>query len=98
MMRVRLAWTPHPARNLILMLVQLHVDLESLECVDKGELEAAVTAKAEAEAEAGDVLEATGAHYLLPPHHQVEDVDVAVDVGEEEDQVDVCPQLYQGAE
>ena len=94
MMRVRLAWTPHPAQNSILMLVQLHVDLESLECVDKGELEAAVTA----EAEAGDVLEATGAHYLLPPHHQVEDVDVAVDVGEEEDQVDVCPQLYQGAE
>ena len=57
---------------------------------------------AEAEAEAGDVLEAAGAHYLLPPHHQVEDVAVAVavavDVGEEEDQVDVCPQLYQGAE
>ena len=85
-MRVRLAWTPHPSRNLILMLVQLHIDLESLECVDKGELEAV------------DVLEATGAPYRLPPHHKVEDVDVAMDVGEEKDKVDVCPQLYQGAE
>ena len=59
----------------------------------RGRVEAAVTA----EAEARDVLETTGAHYLLPPHHQLEDVDVAVVVGEEEDQVDVCTQFCQGA-
>ena len=74
------------------MLVQPHVDLESLEYMAKGGLDAAVTA----EKEAGDVLEVTGAHPLLPSHHQLEGV--AVDGDKEEDEVDVCPQLYQGAE
>ena len=49
MMRVRLAWTP--------------LDLESLECMAEGELEAAVTMQTEA----GEVLEATGAHPQPPP-------------------------------
>ena len=80
------------------MLVQPHVDLESLECMAEGELEAAVTMHTEA----GEVLEATGTHPQPPPHHQAEDVDMAVDEDEDVDvdvdEVDVCPQLYQGAE
>ena len=42
------------------------------------------------------MLEVTGAHPLLPFHHQLEGV--AVDGDKEEDEVDVCPQLYQRAE
>ena len=47
MMRVRLKWTTHPALILFQMLVQPHINPESLECMAEG---------VEAEAEAGDVL------------------------------------------
>ena len=83
MMRVRLAWTTHPALNPFQMLVQPHVDLESLECMAEG---------VEAEAGAGDVLVEAGVHPLFTLHLQVEDE--AVD----EDEVDTCPQLDLGAE
>ena len=67
--------------NLILMLVQTLVDLESLECMAKGELDTAVIAEEEAE----DVLGVTGANLPFSSHHQLKCV--AMDGDKEEDQI-----------
>ena len=91
-MRVRQVWTAHPALNLIQMLVQALVDLDSLECMAWGD------------EEEGDVLEGAGGHTVPPLHHLAEDVDMDMDVAVAVDVVvdvdvdveDSCPQLYQG--